>query len=433
MPFYSTVGYRFALDDEVEPDGSLVLASAMPMHQLERRNLDQYPHLVRRLFDPQLYMAGIDASQCRKHCAKLGSYPWFGVKGLQDFDSTEHQHRTWMKDAEKAILGTWAGRAPSAEKVQKAAARECADFQRRIGCWAAILPSPLTIDPSTSYSEEEAWLDASLEQIAELDDFNLPLFATVAVSDVCLRLEPQENQLLDIIVDAVSAREGLDGVYIVIEQANEGAGTRSCGSARTLWSVLHLVHSFAHDAALRVGVSFLGPFGLVCEAAGAEWWASNWYKSLYRLRLADKLASGRAYPLFWSYPSALDIHLDGEFDRLVSDGHLSRIAEKTSASEGLLVAAQAGRKVRNVAPWVYRQSNVAATMSHYLLSAIKREGQHAKHSGEARLEHVEKWVEAAAKRASTVETALGPVRKTNTAHVHSWLEALRSYRKLHNV
>jgi hypothetical protein len=276
-------------------------------------------------------------------------------------------------------------------------------------------------------------LDASLNRIVQIPTFTLPKFATVAISDACLRLKPSENQLLRIIVDAVSAREGLDGVYLVVEQAGEAPDTRSCGSERTLSSLLHLVHAFANDAGLRVGVNFIGPFGLVCEAVGAEWWATNWYVSLRRLRLADKVGKGRSFPLFWSYPCALDIHMDKEFDKLVNAGHLMSISETTPASAGLLTAAASGRRASQVPAWSYRQSNVSATKAHYLGSAISRDAQHGKLSGSARLDHVERWLADALTRTKEIEAALGPDRKTNTQHVQPWLEALRGYRTLHNV
>ena len=99
MAFYATIGYKFALDDDTKLAGSLVLASTVAMHGLERRRLDQHPHLERRLFDPQLYLAGLDAAQCKKHCARLASYPWFGIGGLKQFDSAEHKQKGWMEEA----------------------------------------------------------------------------------------------------------------------------------------------------------------------------------------------------------------------------------------------------------------------------------------------------------------------------------------------
>lgn len=432
MAVYATIGYKFPLGAGVSPDGSVLLASTMTMHQLERRRLDQHEHLQQRLFDPQLYLAGLGAVQCKRDCAKLASYPWFGVEGLQSFDSGQHQQKGWLDAAEDKIAGIWPNQAPSDGSKIRRGVEECISFQQRLGCWGVILPSPLTEDPSTSYDEEERWLDAALDYVDRVPDFNLPKFATVAVSDLCLRMKPQDNPLLPMIVDSVTSREGLDGVYLVVEQASEPADGRYCGNARTLASVLHLVHAFANDAEMRVGVNFLGPYGLVCSAAGAEWWATNWYQSLRRLCLADKLRKGRARPIYWSYPCAIDIHLDKEFDELVKSGHLPMIRDETAASESLLRAAERGRRVSQVPAWVYRQSNIAATQDHYLLSCIRGEGQHAK-AGQARLDKVHKWLERAVKRAQKVEHALGPERKTQTQHVPAWLDALEHYRTLHNV
>jgi hypothetical protein len=204
----------------------------------------------------------------------------------------------------------------------------------------------LTVDPTTDYSDELTWLDVALEYLHAQHYAEAPVFATVALADVCVRYsDPDGNALLNLILDNICARD-VDGVYIIIEQGSESPTGRQCTSTRTLWSVLDLCHLLTEDCGLRVGVNFLGAFGLVCEAAGAEFWSSGWYKSTYRLRLADDLAGGRAYPLYWSLPPLLDIHLERDFDQLVQNGLLPLIADETVASEGLLQAAEQGRRVR---------------------------------------------------------------------------------------
>jgi hypothetical protein len=194
-----------------------------------------------------------------------------------------------------------------------------------------------------------------------------------------------------------------------------------------------LVHEFANEAHLKVGVNFMGPFGLACEAAGATWWASNWYKSLFRLRLADKLGGGRAYPLYWSYPAAVDVHMETDFDRLVAKGLLAGMQDKTSAAEVLLRAASQRQAASRVPKWRYQQGNVGQAIEHYLLSVIGAEQRHSTVSGKDRIDYAEAWLNDARSLVQKVAAALGGSRKTKTDHVLAWRDAFSAYRRDHKV
>jgi hypothetical protein len=434
MSIYLNIGYWFKIQSTINPDGSVILGSAMPMHQLERRRIDdRYPHMKNRLFDPQLYLAGLDANESKNHCVKLASYPWFNAVELQEYDSKLQSQALWKQNAMKKIASIWPRKPPEDPVVIRNSVRDCIDFQVRLGSWGIILPSPLTANPGTSYDYELFWLDSGLEYIRSRADYQQPVFATVALTDVCVRyLDPPQNQLLSLILDAVSARE-VDGVYIVIEQGSELSETRYFQNTRSLESALHLVQIFKHDSGLNVGVNFFGPFGLALEAAGADFWATGWYKSLIRLRLADKLGGGRAYPSYWSYPAAVDIHLESDFDRLNNKGILGQIADNTEASKGLLSAASRGVSVRDVPAWQYAQSNVSSAMEHYLLSTISAENSHSKYKGKDKLDQVEDWLSEAVKYTTNIGISLGTSSKTRLDHVQSWLDAFRGFRRDHNV
>lgn len=432
MTFFATLGYKLPLGSGVHPGGSLILASAMPMHQLVRRRLGLAgDHLEHRLFDPQLYLAGMDAVHCGKHCTNLASYPWFGIAGVEPYDSGEYSQASWRQATEDAIEDAWPSQAPSGVAAIRRGTSEGVAFQHALGTWAVILPAPLIIDPSSTCDLEELWLDHGLRAAADAGKVRVPVFATVAISDVCLRMKPENNPLLDLIVDMVTAREGLDGVYLVIEQAGEPAEGRNCEGVRTLASLLHLVHAFSVEAGLRVGVNFIGPYGLVCQAAGAEWWASNWYLSLRRLRVADRVAGGRAYPSYWSTPAAVDIHLDSELDALASAGLFDGAADRTLAAKGLNAAVLAGKAVSEVPAWTYRQSNVQASMDHYLQACIAWDARIEAMSQPERLEHVDQWLQGAVELVGPIEVALGKRRRTRTSHVRAWLESLEYYRDVH--
>ena len=309
---------------------------------------------------------------------------------------------------------------------------ECIDMQQRLGCDSIILPSPLTADPTSDYSSELVWLDAGLGA-ARARRMDLPVFATVAISDLCLAyIDPTENSLLDAIIDSVSARE-VDGVYIVLEQASEPVDGRLCTNSRTLRSVLELVHAFARDGGLSVGVNFLGPFGLVCYAAGATWWGSAWYKSLIRLRLSDTPGGGRAYPSYWSAPAALEVNLERDFDRLIQAGMLADLSDQTAAASGLLQAAGQGVSANSVPDWRYRPSNVTSAREHYIESQVGAQARAAALPVANRLAAAEQWLMEADTRTSRAMQTLPRGAKTKTGHPAAWFRAVRDYRRDHDL
>ena len=71
MAILINFGYQFPLKENIIPDGSMLLANSIAMHQLERRNLSKYKHFENLYFDPQLYLAGLDPNQSPKACAKI--------------------------------------------------------------------------------------------------------------------------------------------------------------------------------------------------------------------------------------------------------------------------------------------------------------------------------------------------------------------------
>ncbi len=434
MSFFVNIGYQFAIPPSVHPAGSIILCSAMPMHQLVRRRIDErYPHPANRYFDPQLYLASLDPASCRKHCTVLSSYPWFGAEGTPEYDSGEQTQAQWRNSVQQMVHVTWPRAAPTDPNLISDVVRTCIDFQLDLGCAAIILPSPLTVDPGSDYSLELRWLDAGLDYARNGLSTRVPVFATVAISDICLRfVAPSSNYLLDVIADTVSAR-GVDGAYLVLEQSGEPSDTRHCASTLPLASMLHLARLFSEESGIRVGVNFMGFFGLACEAVGAEFWASGWYKSLYRFRLADRMTAGRAYPTYWSYPAATDIHLENDFQILNEAGLVSAIADPTSAAQGLLRAARAGTPPADVPAWRYAQSNVAATQEHFLISAVNAEASLMGLPPAQRLDHIQRWLSTAANHAASIAALVGPSGRTKTAHVQAWLDAYSGFRSDHNV
>jgi hypothetical protein len=318
MSFLVNLGWKIKMSEEIIPDGGIFLASKIAKHALERRNISKIDWLKYHYFDPQLYLGSINAYECRDDCIKLSSYPWFGTKNVPEYDSKEISQKQWKEMATKTIIESWLGETPNEPSLVMKFVSECIDFQRFIGCTGIIIPSPLTYDYSTDYSSELLWLDLGLKYINSANIKN-PIYATIAISDICLRYEdPVKNQLLQMIFDSISSRE-VDGVYFLVEQKDERKDIRYITNSRTLEAALYITHILSNICNLAVITNFFGPFGLALEAAGANAWASNWYKSLVRFRLGDmpKPTTAYAMPSFWSFPLAAEINLDSELDMIL--------------------------------------------------------------------------------------------------------------------
>jgi hypothetical protein len=435
MSFLRSVGYQFSNPSDAEVDGGIILASKVAKPVLDRRIdglEDDYPHLNRRLLDPQLYLSRLEP-EAQKACMKLASYPWFDANGLDEYDSQKLTQKEWKDQAQADIRKVWPGKEPSSDSSITKCVASCIEYQLQLGVSEIILPAPLTSDAS-SYSDELSWLDAGLEYIDD-NDIETPVLATIAIQDICLRYQsPSQNQLINTIADSVSARE-VDGAYIVLEQSSEDSATRHCGSSNTLWSILSLVHQLARDAGITVGVNYLGAFGLACRAAGAAFWSSGWYKSLYRLRIADIKGKGRAYPRYWTFPAAIDIHLRSDLDRL-ANGNLvgtGPLDDVTPASEGLITALSQNRKVSDVADWVYRTSNVTAARDHYYHSVLKQERELGGRSATDMAQEIDEWLSEASKLTSNIVQTIGGQPETNLNHVQPWCDAFKSYRNQYGV
>ena len=85
--FLLNIGYRWTNIERV--DGVIINASGVHITQIERRNINIKPKVL--LFDPQLYLSGLDSEHCNTTCARLSTYPWFGGSNL-DPSSTVNRH-----------------------------------------------------------------------------------------------------------------------------------------------------------------------------------------------------------------------------------------------------------------------------------------------------------------------------------------------------
>jgi hypothetical protein len=369
--FYAPARHQMALPGDVpHVNGGIIFPAGIMADALVRRNLvKNYPHLSRRLLDPQLYLATLQAVNCRKACTNLWSYPWFNSPAATPYESAKQTQAERRKEVGADIHKLWAGQVPTEDNAIQSAVESCVSFQLNIGCEAIILPSPLTVEQGSNFSIETNWMDKGIAAAKAMAP-HLPCYPTIALSDTSLRgIAPYDNDLLTVIVDQVTARS-LPGAYIVIEQSNE-AGYH-CAHSNTTGALLRLTHELRGGGVKDVVIGPIGFAGLLALFAGATTWCAGWYRTERRIKLSDfDDRDGRSYHTFCSFPAATDIHLDTDMDRIVTLGYLARIADYTDASETLMRAMSAGMRSGSVPEWAYQPANVRAAREHFLRIATR--------------------------------------------------------------
>ncbi|HBG25511.1 MAG: hypothetical protein A2Y10_14500 [Planctomycetes bacterium GWF2_41_51] len=406
--------------------GGIIYPIGIAYHTLMRRNLDkQYYHLQRRLLDPQLYLIKLDPYTCRKKCAYLATYPWFPIKPFSNFNSGKHTQRQWQNELTKNVHELWLGQLPKKNDEIEQTIQVCLEVQENLNCEQYILPSPLTVDQATDYSIELEWIDSGLK-IAKQINNKKGVLATVAISDSALRLiEPWDNELIDLIIDQISSRE-LDGAYIVLEQSNEQG--YYCTHHNTVGCLLRLVYGLKTAGLKRIIVAYTGTTGFLSLLAGADTWASGWYKSERKLKLTDiEDKDGRAYPAYYSHNFAGEFHVEKDLDRAFEQGLFSAILEPTSASEPLVAGLRSGKKVSMVPEWAYRPTNVTAAKEHFVSVAINRTSEIADMGESELFNYGLKWLENAKSLAEVISKLENRHPRTEINHQSSWYKAFKNF------
>jgi hypothetical protein len=430
--FYLDTKYRFALPEGCSGiAGGIIAASAMPAPQLLRRDVRKYPNLQHRLFDPQLYLAGLDPNVARGPVTNLASFAWFGVEDVPGYDSGTHGTiAKWKAQNHEVLIRGWQGRAAAAPADIEAAARSAVEYQLNLGCEGIILAGPLTNIATQQYDAETQWIDAGLAACAELR-VALPIYATVALSDTVVRgVDPTGHPLLHTITNQIASRPELAGAYILIEQTTEDGYV--CTSRDTLMSLLLLIDDLVRGASRQVIVNYAGTFGAVAHAVGAAIWSSGYYRSQRRLKLADfDEQVALAKPRYFSFQSAGDIGLESDLLMLYNKGLGSRVLTQSTTGKILIEALKAGTFPASVPQWQYLTSNVDAAAAHYtevlssfgtILRSIPQE---------KKIDLVHRWLKNAAANAETLKQA-GIAQKnsyTDVVHQRVWLEVFERWRE----
>lgn len=359
--FLLNLGYKWSGPPRNSTDGYVFNPSGINREQASRREF-QYVDGQWLLFDPQLYLASLDGEVCSKTCANLVTYPWFGIT-IPSYDSAEMSTKDWMTEVKSTTA--WNPIIPEEAEAIKAAVRECLQFQVSFGVTHLIVPVPLIENSDDQFGMQLKWIDAA----AELkDEFRLPMFATVAISDYLLATyNPSENPLLQTILDNLSV-SALEGVYFLIVQ--EDASRPRITEKNVVQSLLYVSRIISQLASKVVLVNFADDFGYACIAAGAIGFVGGTTLKNRRMCLSDftDRTGGAAYPHFYSY-SLIGDFLSRDDLKKIRDSRLLRFIsdDVTAESESLLRALKAGGDPNDVPDWRQSRNNVATANNHRML------------------------------------------------------------------
>jgi len=420
--FLLNVGYKEnILADVEELKGAVYLAAR---HLNVRFTRKPSPELARVMVDPQLYLAGLDRSTSAKTCGRLATHPWFCVPDVAEFDSGLTSVKEWQKSVEEAAARQWPGRAPEGELIERScrAAIEC---QVGFGCTHIILPAPLVTEREDEGGTLAQWLDAGLSVVSEMEA-GQPVLATVAVSDITLNEEAfGQGGFLDALVDQVSAREGLAGVYIVISQT-EGAQHPFTTQDLVLRGYLHLSKAFRDGGMSSVVVNFADVFGFVCAAVGATDIASGPSQNLRRLSLAGfrDVVYGIAIPHYYSHRVIGEFSPEGDLNRLISTRLMRRVIDSTPHSQDLIDAIANKQTAGDLPQWAEGRNNLTASQKHFICRLSLEGARFRKLSRQGREDVVRDWLEEAAAGFLYIRNRLGGTDIGRSAPAQRWLDLL---------
>jgi len=422
--FLLNLGYKWIAHEVSTIDGVVIVASGNSSAKCERASLPDVKHI---LFDPQLYLAGLDASICKKVCGRLTTHPWFGVSDVPDFDSASMKRREWDAKIREHASTAWPRHAPEGDHV-RIACEECIDFQLRLGCTQLILPSPLIQDREDEASIQALWLDQGLQAASDLE-VGQPILATVAVAETALN-EPafEEGGFLDTIVDQVTARTShdeavLDGVYVVVAKSKQTHPFEA--SAHVYKAYQSLCQTFRVAGFRSVIAAFSDVFGLACVGGGASGLTAGPSQSLRQLALDTFVDEGFGAPLphYYSHRLAGELRSEDDLDRIRDARLYRRVRDDTNYSRALSRTILAGGSASRLPDWAESKNNVTVAQLHFLARLSRAEQALQALTPAERADEVRDWLENAVATSEYVESRLNPDKVKGTlAPSDQWLK-----------
>lgn len=414
------LGYQWSNHDIVE--GVIINASGVHIQQANRR--DQIEAAKWKLFDPQFYLKTLDLDQSRKTCERLSTYPWFGGSSV-DFNSGEYTPTAWFQQHKKNVQ--WDNNIPSDEEQITKCIKDCLNFQISIGVTHLIAPIPIIGNPEDEFAQQLKWIDV-VENLQS--DYDKPILITIAFLDNLFFYEaPLENKLFQTMLDNLSVRTELDGIYVVPIQTNDS--TLKIDDKYVVESLLHLCNFMAQNEKVVV-TNFVDSLGFACLGAGATAFGGGYSNKEKRMCLNDFIdaSGGRSYPRFYSFNLISDLYSNRDLNK-VKDVRLIRLIKDdiTDVSTDLYSELKNGGSANNVPNWRESLNNVTTSKQHRikcfkektnLLNNIEQI--------EKKEESVLEWLQNANANKLLLDSKLidNPL-SDDSNHISLWLSAFEEY------
>lgn len=432
--FLYNLGYRWNVPSNTLLHGVIVNASGVDYQSALRREArENFPMTV--IFDPQLYLAGLDGEASSRTCARLSTYPFFPVE-VTEFDSSTQSVRDWMDQTSSEVIEFWPLQLPTEDEQIRSIIYNAIRFQIQFETSDIILPMPLIEAPELDFSLLTRWMDLGhavfSELSGELRNGQIPLI-TIPLSDRLLHASPPStNGVLQGIIDHLTARSEIRGVYIVIEKGPDSYDRIT--SANVACSVFHMAHVLGIVRRLKVLINFTEQLGLFALAAGAAAFGSGYETKAQRCCLMDFVQRGGRglLPHFYSLATLCDYLPERDMLRKLLPKRLLNIlaTDEQPASANLFSALRAGGAPQRVPPdWAEVVNNIQAAQTHYvqLITASTEElNAFATHSGKA--QRALTWLQRADQNATYLNTRFeGDPLSDSGAHVGAWRQAFEQH------
>jgi len=366
--FLYNLRYKWGIQKKVALPGVVFNASGKDSYSMRSSlPLDDYDGLS--LFDPQIYLSGLELSKSEKTWSRLASYPFFPFD-VPEFRDCGLSKKAWMRQLIESVRIQWPASLPIDDIPIREMIRSAINFQVELGVSRIILPVPLISEIDTPLEQTMRWVDIGHKEFLALLDrtgnnYPLPLI-TLAISERLIQNQPPaENNFLQGIIDHVSSREEISGIYLVIEKNTNISGRIT--NPYAAWSLFHMAHVFGVLCGKDVFVNFAEQLGLFALAAGAKGFASGYETKTRRCCLSDYVerGGGQALPKFYSLSTLCEYLPKRDLLDKIVPARLMHIfnSDKQPASKDLFLALN-----KNIVPgnWRETRQNVLAANIHFI-------------------------------------------------------------------
>ncbi len=412
---FHNVGYHWGAAAK-SCDGYIIQACGVDSALLMNARQDHDVLKGNALFDPQLYFAGLDPVKCINAVSRLATYPWF-LSNAPPFDAEKMRPSEFRKEVAD-VLSLYI-KVPSESDGIKTAIAECVGMQRNLGLKSIVIPAPL-ID-ETGLNTYIKWIDSAIENDC-VGDRDLVTLA------ICSGSFARSEVFIDCIIDNISSREAIRGVYVVVISDTASKRIEDQAVAEGL---LRLSYELGRVVGLKVIINYADDFGLFCRAFGATAFGTCYDLKGRRAYYPDYEETdgwGYRYPYFYS---------NSLFCDFLSNDHLNQFRnaellwffdeDKTDSSRALLTALKEGKSANEVPQWRQEHNRIEAAKEHRmeLLTIVNNSIDACDGNEQVRL-GVQK-IRQAHLRAEYCKGRILPGVTRNLSHIEVWKNACEGF------